>query len=73
MAQDMLSTEERMTEQQLIEYWGISIHTLRKWRTTGRGPMYIKIGGKAIYPMPAIHEYERSRLFRGSGKRVFIK
>ena len=59
-----------MTEQELSEYWGIKRTTLQKWRSLGRGPVYIKIGGHVIYPRETIINFERERLFHGSGNRI---
>ncbi len=61
----------RMTEKELAEHWGVKRNTLQKWRSAGVGPIYVKIGGKVIYPLEAIREYERSRMFYASSERVY--
>lgn len=72
MQENILETHNRLTEKQLSEYWGVKINTLQKWRSLGTGPVYIKLGGKAIYPKNAILEYERNRTFKGTGERAFL-
>ena len=61
----------RMTEKELSEHWGIKRNTLQKWRSLGTGPIYVKLGGKVVYPLEAIREYEKSRTFIESSERVF--
>ena len=34
-----------LREQQVAEVLNVSVHTLRKWRSVGRGPRFVKIGG----------------------------
>jgi hypothetical protein len=63
---------QRLTEQELSEYWNMKRNTLQKWRSSGVGPIYIKIGAKAVYPIESIMEYERNRTFKSSGERVSL-
>ena len=37
-----------MTEGQAAERLAMSIHTMRRWRVLGRGPVFLKVGGKAV-------------------------
>ncbi len=62
--------EVRLTEDQLVDYWKISKNTLRKWRTTGHGPVYIKIGGRVLYRKKDIDTFERNRLYRSSSEKA---
>lgn len=55
--------ENLWTMEQLAEHWGISKHTLERWRCDGRGPSYIKIGPQVRYRFKEILEYENKRLF----------
>ena len=34
-----------LNERQAALYLGFSVHALRKWRSTGRGPRYMKLRG----------------------------
>lgn len=36
-----------LTEQQVAQALAPSVATLRKWRTYGRGPRYLKVGAQA--------------------------
>lgn len=40
----------------------ISIKTFANWRSTGRGPNYMKVGARVFYPMSAIDVWEQSRM-----------
>lgn len=61
-----------ITPEELVSrYKGrISVKTLANWRTKGGGPDYTKIGGKIMYRMDAIIEWERHRTFASTAKRV---
>jgi predicted DNA-binding transcriptional regulator AlpA len=37
-----------LTEQEVSAITGISVKTLQKWRLFGRGPKYLKVGGRAV-------------------------
>lgn len=39
----------------------ITIRTLANWRSTGEGPRYTKVGGRVLYPVEAVIEWERNR------------
>jgi hypothetical protein len=39
----------------------ITVRTLANWRSTGNGPRFTKIGGRVLYPVDAVIEWERSR------------
>ena len=36
--------------------------TLRRWRHKGRGPAYVKLGSKILYPGAALNAFLESRL-----------
>ncbi len=59
-----------LTEQDLSWYWGISKYTLQKWRSTGDGPIYYKIGGHIRYPLKYVLEYQLSRRFKSTSDRI---
>lgn len=37
-----------LSEIDVAERFGLSVHTLRKWRWAGRGPRFLKVGGRAV-------------------------
>lgn len=73
MGNDILEYKNRLTEAELATYWGVSRYSLQKWRYNGRGPMYIKIGGRIIYTKEAILQYEENRMFISTSTRVHPK
>ena len=42
--------------------WNISERTLERWRWTGEGPAYLKIGGRVVYRLEDIEAYEAENL-----------
>jgi Helix-turn-helix domain len=38
--------------------WRISPRTLERWRWLGRGPRYLKIGGRVVYRLEDVEVYE---------------
>ena len=52
---------ERLTAVELSERWRglVSLQTLANWRSQGRGPCYIKVGRKVLYPLDAVEEFEQ--------------
>jgi hypothetical protein len=51
-----------MSTNQLADYWGISGRTLERWRGIGYGPHFVKVGGRVLYRVEDILEYESSHL-----------
>jgi Helix-turn-helix domain len=49
-----------LTESDAAKKATVKPETLRKWRTRGRGPVYIKIGGKVRYQMSDLLEFIQS-------------
>lgn len=56
-----------LTPQALAERWQgqISLVTLATWRSRKLGPKYIKIGGRVLYPLDGVEEWEKKRTFCG--------
>lgn len=38
-------------------YIGLAVGTLDRWRTEGRGPSYVKIGGAVRYRLAVLDDY----------------
>jgi len=55
-----------LSQKELAARWGISHRTLERWRQTGEGPAFLKLGGRVVYRLEDIVEYERSRVQRCS-------
>jgi hypothetical protein len=46
----------------LAQRWLISPRTLEQWRWQGRGPQYLKIGGRVIYRLADVETFETANL-----------
>jgi hypothetical protein len=51
---------QHLDQKLLAERWRISSRTLEQWRWQGRGPRYLKIGGRVVYRLSDIEEFERA-------------
>ena len=49
----------------LAARWNISHRTLERWRWTGEGPLYVKLGGRVVYRLEDVEALEREQI-RGS-------
>lgn len=65
-----MQDEIRLTERQLCKFWSITPETLRKWRTNGYGPIYIKVGGRVLYRPEDVRAFERQTMYRSSGQKI---
>ena len=54
-ASEMLSVDD------LISRWRgqVKATTLATWRSRKLGPPYVKVGGRVLYPVRDVEEYER--------------
>lgn len=53
---------QHLDQKGLARRWLISGRTLEQWRWQGRGPRYLKIGGRVIYPLLEVEAYEAAHL-----------
>jgi predicted site-specific integrase-resolvase len=42
--------------------WNISHRTLERWRRTGYGPAFIKMGGRVVYRLEDVEAFEAAQL-----------
>jgi hypothetical protein len=47
---------------ELSRRWCISPRTLERWRWLKAGPRYLKIGGRVVYRLADVEEYEAIKL-----------
>lgn len=47
---------------ELARRWKLSPRTLERWRWTGQGPMFIKLGGRVVYRLQDIEAFETEQL-----------
>ena len=55
-------TSRHLNQTELAERWDLSRRTLEQWRWQGKGPRYLKIGSRVIYPLPEVEAYEAANL-----------
>jgi hypothetical protein len=55
-------TSELLTEQMLALRWHFSTSRLQRWRTDRKGPAYLKIGGKVLYRLEDLRDYEKAHI-----------
>ena len=53
--------DQFLNQVHLARRWHISPRTLERWRWTGDGPAYVKIGGRVVYSLDDVETYERER------------
>jgi len=51
-----------LNQVELAARWKISPRTLERWRWTGDGPAFIKIGGRVVYRLEDVETYEHTQL-----------
>jgi len=56
-----------LNEKQLAMKLGLSLACARRWRTTGRGPRYIKLGASVRYRLEDVEAWLASRPAGGEG------
>jgi len=50
-----------LNDQQVAEFLGVSVATIRRWRLLGRGPKYLKIGAAVRYKLDDLTTWIESR------------
>ena len=53
---------QHLDQKALACRWLISPRTLEQWRWQGRGPRYLKIGGRVVYRLSDIEAFEAASL-----------
>lgn len=59
-----MTSGEHLSAEQLADRWGLSPRTLSNWRykKPAKGPAFIKIGAKVLYPIDEVRKYEAQNL-----------
>ncbi len=55
-----------LTPDDLAKRWHLSTHTLNQWRWTGKGPIFVKIGGRVLYRVEDIESFEKNKRFHNT-------
>jgi hypothetical protein len=59
-----------LTEADLASRWAMSPKTLQRWRMTGNGPTYLKLGKRVSYPLNAVIAFENCVQHVSTSKRI---
>jgi predicted site-specific integrase-resolvase len=54
--------DKYLNSNEVSKRWGMSPQTLARWRCEGRGPQYMKIGGKILYRLQDVEQFERQSI-----------
>jgi hypothetical protein len=49
-----------LNQEQLARRWSLSARTLERWRSHGRGPCYLRLGGRVAYRLEDIEAFEKA-------------
>lgn len=60
-----------LSESELAFRWHISPRTLQRWRNEERGPQYLKLSKRVIYPLEMVLEFEEQALHASTSRRTF--
>ena len=57
------SSDGFLTPDEVVKRWRktVTADTLANWRSTNQGPPFVKIGGRVLYSIVALEEWERTR------------
>ena len=53
---------KHLRQAEVAQRWCVSHRTLERWRWTGQGPRFLKIGGRVVYRVEDIEAYEVEQL-----------
>lgn len=54
-----MSDRAFLTSKELATRWRLSEHTLANWRHGRKGPPFVRIGAKVLYPSEGISAFEK--------------
>jgi hypothetical protein len=55
-------SDPHLSQTELANRWQMSPRTLERWRFTGEGPRFMKIGGRVVYRLEDIVAFEALQL-----------
>ena len=64
-----MQTRTCLNQTELAARWSISARTLERWRWTGEGPAFLKIGGRVVYRLEDVLASEQARQRRSTADR----
>lgn len=69
----LTDTTTVMTEMELAQRWKVSVKTLQRWRSEGRGPRYMKISKQVSYPLSEVLQFEHNALHDSTSAKTHPK
>lgn len=55
-------TTTHLSQTDLANRWRMSPRTLERWRFTGEGPQFVKLGGRVVYRLEDIEAFELQQI-----------
>lgn len=52
---------------ELARRWKLSPRTLERWRWTGEGPKFVKLGGRVVYRLEDVEAFEADNVRTSTG------
>ena len=60
-----------LNQTELAARWNISHRTLERWRWTGEGPAFLKIGGRVVYRLEDVEAFEAEQMRKSTADNSF--
>lgn len=57
-----------LTPHALSQRWGMNEQTLSQWRWRGFGPRFMKMGGKVLYRLQDVEEFEEKNIYNSTSQ-----
>lgn len=54
-----MSNHDFLTSKELANRWRLADQTLANWRHAGKGPPFIRVGSRVLYPIEGIQSFEK--------------
>lgn len=54
-----MSERAYLTSKEVADRWRLSDQTLANWRHAGKGPPFIRVGSRVLYPIEGIQSFEK--------------
>jgi hypothetical protein len=66
--QEINMVVNHLNQVELSRRWRLSPRTLERWRWLGQGPRYLKVGGRVVYRLEDIEEFETKQIHDVEGR-----
>ena len=68
--EDLGAALRHLTQREMAQRWSKSEAVIERFRSEGRGPVYLKIGGKVLYRLQDVEQFERECLYASPQQRA---